>query len=280
MTETIVFYCLSFFIYSTIGWFAESCYCSVKPKKWVNRGFLYGPLCPIYGSGAVLLSVALGRFSKLPLYRHGFNFTPLLIFFLGALLADVLEYLTSLLMEKLFHARWWDYSGKRFNLQGRICLTHTLYWGGAALIYLYCIDPVVSSLLHLLTPFVRSLITGIILFVFLIDLILTIQKTADLRKLTVKIDFLTAEIKKHKAQAKSKTSEAANELSAEIREQIEAVLEHGLRLFMQNPLGTPLNEKAKQKRQQAIRFFRINPGLRHRISEKMDELKKLTERFR
>ena len=147
MVEKIIFYVLTFFLYSAVGWFFESCYCSVRPRKWVNRGFLYGPMCPIYGSGAVMLSLALGKFSKLPIYRHGWYLTPVLTFLLGALLADVLEFLTSLVMEKLFHARWWDYSQKKFNIQGRICLTHTLYWGGATLIFLYFIDPRVSALL-------------------------------------------------------------------------------------------------------------------------------------
>ncbi|HBL41642.1 MAG TPA: hypothetical protein DDY98_08885 [Ruminococcaceae bacterium] len=279
MTETVIFYVLSFFLYSAVGWFVESCYCSVKPKKWVNRGFLYGPLCPIYGSGAVMLKVALGRFAELPIYFHRFYLTPLLTFLLGALLADVLEFFTSLLMEKLFHARWWDYSEKKFNLQGRICLSHTLYWGGATLIFLYWIDPTVSSLLLSLSPFRRALITGITLFVFLIDLVLTVQKTADLRKLTVRIDSLTVEIKKLKEQTKSKTSEVAGELSAEIREQLEAVFEHSHKLFMSNPLGTPLNKKVKKQKRKAIRFFRVNPGFRHRVAEKTEELKKLTERF-
>ena len=276
MVEKIVFYVLTFFLYSAVGWFFESCYCSVRPRKWINRGFLYGPMCPIYGSGAVMLSVALGRFSRLPIYWNSFFVTPVFTFLLGALLADVLEFFTSLVMEKLFHARWWDYSQKKFNIQGRICLTHTLYWGGATLIFLYFIDPRVSALLLSIPVTYRRIITGVIFAVFLVDLILTVKKTADLRKLTVKIDALTGELNRLRLE----TSEKAKELSAELREQIDAVTDSARKLFTQNKIAAQLSEKAQQGKETMIRFFRINPGLRSRVSDKLNELKELMERYR
>ncbi|MBQ9553378.1 MAG: hypothetical protein IJU96_11560 [Clostridia bacterium] len=275
MVEKIIFYVLTFFLYSAVGWFFESCYCSVRPRKWVNRGFLYGPMCPIYGSGAVMLSLALGKFSKLPIYRHGWYLTPVLTFLLGALLADVLEFLTSLVMEKLFHARWWDYSQKKFNIQGRICLTHTLYWGAATLIFLYFIDPKVSALLWSVPALARTIITCVIFAVFLVDLVLTVKKTADLRKLTVKIDALTRELNKFKTE----TSEKAKGLSAEIREQLDASIESGRKLLQQNKIAAQLTEKAQQGKEKMIRFFRVNPGLRRRVTDKLDELKELMERY-
>lgn len=276
MVEKIIFYVLTFFLYSAVGWFFESCYCSVRPRKWVNRGFLYGPMCPIYGSGAVMLSLALGKFSKLPIYWHGWYLTPVLTFLLGALLADVLEFLTSLVMEKLFHARWWDYSQKKFNIQGRICLTHTLYWGGATLIFLYFIDPKVSALLWSVPALARTIVTGVIFAVFLVDLALTVKKTADLRKLTVKIDALTKELNKFRTE----TSERAKELSAELREQMDTATESARKLFQQNKIAVQLTEKAQQGRETMIRFFRVNPGLRRRVTDKLDELKELMERYR
>ena len=276
MADKIIFYVLTFFLYSAVGWFIESCYCSVRPRKWINRGFLYGPMCPIYGSGAVMLSLALGQFSRLSIHWHGFFITPVFTFLLGALLADVLEFFTSLIMEKLFHARWWDYSQKKFNIQGRICLTHTLYWGGATLIFLYFIDPRVSALLLSIPVTYRRIITGVIFAVFLVDLILTVKKTADLRKLTVKIDALTGELNRLRLE----TSEKAKELSAELREQIDAVTDSARKLFTQNKIAAQLSEKAQQGKETMIRFFRINPGLRSRVSDKLNELKELMERYR
>ena len=109
--KTVETYFLWLMIYSIIGWIYESTLCSITNKKLINRGFLNGPYCPIYGSGAILVILILGRIKN-----------PVLLFFLGALVTCSLEYLTSYVMEKLFHARWWDYSQRKFNINGRVCL--------------------------------------------------------------------------------------------------------------------------------------------------------------
>jgi len=90
-------------VYSILGWIYESIVCSIQEKKWVNRGFLNGPYCPIYGAGAVLDIIILGNIQN-----------PILLFLLGATLTCTLEYLTSYFMEKIFNARWWDYSDFKF----------------------------------------------------------------------------------------------------------------------------------------------------------------------
>lgn len=130
---TIVTYVLYFFFYSAVGWLGESIYCSVGARKWVNRGFLKGPMCPIYGTGALAMAITLTPVKNLdirvPMFGHNVLITPLLVFIAGMVVCDIVEFITSVLMEKLFHARWWDYSNKKFNIQGRICLGHTFYWG-------------------------------------------------------------------------------------------------------------------------------------------------------
>ena len=102
---------LWFLLYSCIGWIYETILCSVKERRFINRGFLNGPYCPIYGVGAVVNLLALGRFTN-----------PAMLFFAGAIMDCTLEYITSWGMEKLFHARWWDYSKKFLNINGRVCL--------------------------------------------------------------------------------------------------------------------------------------------------------------
>ena len=99
-------------LYSFMGWIWESCYVSIKEKKLVNRGFVTGPVCTIYGVGAMSVYLVLR-----PLQDHG-----LWLFLGGIVLATILEYVTSWVMEKLFHTSWWDYSERPFNLHGRICL--------------------------------------------------------------------------------------------------------------------------------------------------------------
>ena len=105
----LIMYCSWFIIYSVIGWAYESLLCSVIERRLINRGFLNGPYCPIYGFGALLDIICLNSFSD-----------PLEIFFLGALLNCTLEYWTSFFMEKMFNGRWWDYSDKKFNINGRV----------------------------------------------------------------------------------------------------------------------------------------------------------------
>ena len=110
---------LWFLFYSFLGWVYESILVSVQERRFVNRGFLNGPLCPIYGTGAVLASLLLG----------GLSGHPVLLFLVSALGASVLEYATSWAMERLFHARWWDYTDFRFNLNGRVCLLGAVVFG-------------------------------------------------------------------------------------------------------------------------------------------------------
>ena len=120
-------YVLTFFMYSIVGWCMETSYCSLAGGKFINRGFLTGPMCPIYGTGGLVFSLALSRFA------HRWY----VVLLLGVVLADIVEYLTSYIMEKLFHARWWDYTHEWLNINGRICLKHTFYWGIASLVYIY-----------------------------------------------------------------------------------------------------------------------------------------------
>ena len=110
--EIIINCFLWFIFYSVIGWITETLIFAIRDKKSVKRGFLFGPLCPIYGTGAVVCYLLL--------YGRVTNFFAL--FGIGLLLCDTIEYITSFVMEKAFHAKWWDYSNQKFNIKGRICL--------------------------------------------------------------------------------------------------------------------------------------------------------------
>ena len=104
-------YLLLFFTASFLGWCMEVICKLIQFGRFINRGFLIGPWCPIYGFGTVLITLLLSKFTD----------DPLAVFALAMLLCGTLEYLTSYIMEKAFHARWWDYSAKKFNLNGRVC---------------------------------------------------------------------------------------------------------------------------------------------------------------
>lgn len=185
-------YIFYFFFYSFIGWFIESCYCSIRPKKWVNRGFLRGPLCPIYGTGALVFLILITPLRDI---TGNLYINELLVFSVGLVVADIVEYFTSFIMEKLFHARWWDYTGKKFNLHGRICLTHTFYWGTAACVFCYIVQPVISVYFtELINPASRKTLVYIFLTVFALDLTDTVINALGLRSIDDRITKLTEEI--------------------------------------------------------------------------------------
>lgn len=178
--NTLLDYILYFFFYSVVGWILETVCCSLYYKKPMNRGFLKGPVCPIYGTGGVVLSACLMPFYEK--YGYTWYIIPLVIL-LGVVLADIVEFFTSLIMEKLFNARWWDYSNEFLNLQGRICLKHSIYWAICTGVFIYVVHPAVVKNLHLwLTNEQRNIILIITFIIFSIDLFFTARASLKKKK--------------------------------------------------------------------------------------------------
>lgn len=124
-------YFLLFIIYSFIGWCMEVALKLIESRKFVNRGFLIGPYCPIYGYGAILITFLLKKYV----------YDPLTLFIMAILVCGILEYSTSYLMEKIFKARWWDYSKNKFNINGRVCLETIIPFGLLGLLIMYVTNP-------------------------------------------------------------------------------------------------------------------------------------------
>lgn len=133
--SVVKFYFSLFIFYSFIGWTIEVVWNLFTDKKLVNRGFLIGPYCPIYGVGCLLLILLLGRFKS----------EPVILFFMSIIVCSVLEYSTSYIMEKLFKARWWDYSEYPLNLNGRICAATLVPFGILGVLVVYYLNPFVSK---------------------------------------------------------------------------------------------------------------------------------------
>ncbi len=166
--EKLIFW---FMLYSITGWIYETVLCSVSERKFINRGFLNGPYCPIYGVGAVLDVLILGRIQN-----------TFLLFVLGVLVTCTLEYLTSYVMEKLFHARWWDYSERKFNIAGRVCLQGAIVFGAFSVILIKLIHPLVITLTEILPRRVLFVIVLVFSAGFLTDLIITVSGFAGFNK--------------------------------------------------------------------------------------------------
>ena len=148
---------LLFIIYAFLGWVVEMFYNYYEHKKFVNRGFLIGPYCPIYGVGGLTVTVFLTKYQDSIFVTFG----------MSIILFAVLEYFTSYLMEKLFKARWWDYSDKKFNINGRICLETLIPFGILGCVAIYVINPLIFSLFSLTNVQVLKVISILIFIIFL-----------------------------------------------------------------------------------------------------------------
>ncbi|MBD7911552.1 MULTISPECIES: putative ABC transporter permease [Clostridium] len=165
----MTYYFLLFIIYSFIGWIYESTLCSVRDKKLINRGFLNGPICPIYGTGALVVIILLGDVKDI-----------LALFLSSILLTGILEYLTSYLMEKLFHAKWWDYSYRSFNINGRVCLEGALVFGTLSVITVFYINLFTNKVLSVVNDNILNLISLILLIILVVDTIFTVNSLLSL----------------------------------------------------------------------------------------------------
>lgn len=164
---------LFFFIYCFLGWVWETCYVSLLKREWVNRGFLHGPILPIYGFGAIII-----LWLTLP-----FRDSLFLIYILGILGATILEYITGAAMEQLFHMRYWDYSNHTFNLNGHISLFTSLGWGFFSILLVEVLHPPIEHLLLQVPYYVAELLSLIFTVVFVADTIKSVQSALDMKEL-------------------------------------------------------------------------------------------------
>lgn len=187
MTYTISMLFLLFIIYSFLGWCMEMVVCYIATKEWVNRGFLIGPICPIYGCGCLLMILLLEKYLK----------DPFVLFVMAMLLCSLLEYFTSYLMEKLFKARWWDYSHKKYNINGRICLDNILAFGILGLLMMYLINPFVAKMLGYVSLNIINIVTIVIAVIFVIDNVISLKVISSFKTVAKSIHKdSTAEITK------------------------------------------------------------------------------------
>lgn len=275
MTEQWLNYAAYLLIYAFIGWCAECTYCSIPKKRFINRGFLNGPICPIYGFGALLLILLLLPFSN----------NPALVFFLGMLLTSALEYFTSFLMEKLFHAKWWDYSTYPYNLNGRICLKNSFLFGILSLLCVYLIHPMVTNLVSMV-PFLPKLIilSGAALLVA-VDMTVTVYTMLKLSGKLQQIGMLRKEMEELLA------TEGVHGLADMLEERVkEKLAETGLENRLEK-LTQTLNEHLsgritvwQSRLMQAfpdLKFERNNEhfkALKKALEEKRQALKQLKEK--
>ncbi|MDO9522156.1 MAG: putative ABC transporter permease [Methanocorpusculum sp.] len=171
-------YFLGFIFYSFLGWIWETTYCSIKAKHFINRGFLNGPIIPIYGCGAVLIMLAVNAFGTLalPTPTIAFNIINILVvFFGGMLLATILEYIVAVILESFFHIKLWDYSKNKFNFQGRICLKCSLFFGLLSVLFIMVIEPLTTHTTTQIPDMVINIAAGIVGVILAIDIAISLS---------------------------------------------------------------------------------------------------------
>ena len=182
---------LLFILYSVLGFIIEVVLNLITKKRFINRGFLIGPYCPIYGVGSLLIIFLLDK------YRNDI----LVLFILITLICSILEYVTSYLMEKIFHIRWWDYSNHKYNINGRICLSTMIPFGLGGVLLITYLNPFILSLIDKVPNNLVISCVVILLIVFITDILLSFNIILGLKNITTNIksdstEKVTIQVKK------------------------------------------------------------------------------------
>lgn len=196
MEYNIVTYFLLFMIYSVAGWIMEVTCKSFEAKKFINRGFMIGPYCPIYGWGAIFITILLKRYIS----------DWIVLFFMSMITCGILEYLTSYVMEKLFHARWWDYSRRKYNINGRICLETLVPFGLLGLTIMYITNPIILNALQSIPNNILNVIAIVLFVIFIIDGIVSLKVVSNVRATSTKLN------------KEAKTMDNTEEITAKVKE--------------------------------------------------------------
>ncbi len=167
-----------FIIYSFMGWCLETVYATINKKEFVNRGFLHGPFCPIYGFGTLSIIILLKPIEN--------NY---IFLFLGStFLTSIIEYITGYVLETTFNSTWWDYSDKHYNLHGRICLSFSIIWGFISLFILKVVHPYIISIVNLIPTSLGYLLFQVTFMYFLVDFVITVVTIFKLRSLLTQLN--------------------------------------------------------------------------------------------
>ncbi|SFC56680.1 putative ABC transporter permease [Clostridium uliginosum] len=200
-----------FMIYSFLGWCVEVLYAYKNNRYFVNRGFLYGPFCPIYGGGIVSIIILLDRFRS----------NILLLFILATILTSIIEYFTGFILEKIFKSKWWDYSEDPLNLHGRICFHFSLMWGAASVIVVKVIHPLIENIIYKIPKSIGNHIFYAIAIYFILDFSFTIISLIKFKKLLSLLQVDTGDLFERCTSFISLTKEKANGKSKAIENKFE-----------------------------------------------------------
>ena len=242
-------YFMLFFIYAILGWIIETTLVSIEKRKFVNRGFLIGPYCPIYGFGGLAITILLKNYTK----------DPIVLFLMAVIICGTLEYFTSYIMEKIFKARWWDYSAKKYNINGRICLETVVPFGILGCLVMYVLNPITFKYLNMLSNSMLNIISAICFTIFITDNIVSYNVISSFTKTVKTINV-------------GKIKDNTEEITKKVREVLIGKSFFNKRLMEAYPnLQAKRKEKARQIAQKA-------KEVKTEMSDKVESMKeKITQ---
>ena len=222
---------------------------SIEKRKFVNRGFLIGPYCPIYGFGGLAITILLKNYTK----------DPIVLFLMAVIICGILEYFTSYIMEKIFKARWWDYSAKKYNINGRICLETVVPFGILGCLVMYVLNPITFKYLNMLSNSMLNIISAICFTIFITDNIVSYNVISSFTKTVKTINV-------------GKIKDNTEEITKKVREVLIGKSFFNKRLMEAYPnLQAKIKEKARQIAQKA-------KEVKTEMSDKVESMKeKITQ---
>lgn len=207
-TDTFSRLCLLFTVYSMAGWISEVIYCGSIEKRFINRGFLHGPWCPVYGCGGLLVIGLLEPFKDniFILYPAAFVIT------------GVLEYLTGWLLESLFNTKWWDYSERKFNIKGRVCLRNLLLFAAGGSVAVMFVHPHIAAFIDSLSARIRQYAALGLTAVFSVDFALTLRKLTDFTEYLTRLEDFAESLKERYESETWFKSQSLDEMFTTVKE--------------------------------------------------------------
>ena len=258
-------------IYSFFGWVYESILCSITSGSLVNRGFLNGPVCPVYGFGALVVILAFWWEPDIRVWN---------LFFSSMVLTCTLEYLTSWAMEKLFHARWWDYSQYRFNINGRVCLLGAVAFGAFSVLLIKVVHPRVSAFVDGFSPAAITAASAALFLTGAADCMVTVRH---ILALNGRLAEIPAAIDAYRAQSRQRAEALGQRLQARLEESVAASGLEELRERLEERFEESVHNSRRVQALLELRSFQDRRLLRafpHLSSTRYgDALKKLRERI-
>lgn len=263
-------YFFYFTVYSFLGWICETIYCSIIDNHYVNRGFLKGPFCPIYGIGALIVIVFLTPFAN----------NVIILFLTAMIFTSTLEYITGALLESIFNLTWWDYSNYKFNINGKVCLLNSILFGILSVITIEFINPTIVTLIKHISSKYIIWISSTSLIYFIMDTTITASRVLELGGKLKEMSILVEEIREKRKVYKEilqgnlsrfdEIIEQESEKVAHVREQISK-----LKVKLENVI---LKNRTVNKR--IIRAFPNIKSLKyqHSLDKLKEELKNIRKK--